>query len=137
MNRERKKFGEAEIIFGVLIFSAAELALFFITLTGVGVFLSAPLKTFSVFLIEWWAWAKGAAFGTLDTKRILKYIGNVLPLATLITFLVSVYHHNHPEMLGAVQKLGKMNVSRLKEVKQAKGTVAAVKEARTMYRKTT
>lgn len=126
MGKERKKFNEVEIILGTFIFLIIEFLLFI----GVGLF----LKPFSVFIIEWWAWTKGAPWEPLGTKRLLKYIGNVLPLATLITFFVSVYLHNHPEKFGVVQKLGKLNVKSLKNVKAAKGTVAAAKEGYRQYR---
>ena len=129
MAQERKKFGEVEVILGTFVFLIVELLLFL----GIGLF----LKPASVFFVEWWAWTKGAPFGTLNAKRIGKYIANILPLATLITFWVSVYMHNHPEKFGALQaakKPGKPGVKKLKEAKQAKGTVAAVKEARTQYR---
>ena len=134
----KPKFSFIEILLGSVVALLIDIVSFFADfLAGVGGFV---VQTLSWLLFTFWFMLKGAtATANLIRRFLVPIVVQVVPFVPtqMFTFLVSVYMENHPEKFGLVTtavSLGKMNVSKLKEVKQAQGTVAAVKEARTMYR---
>jgi hypothetical protein len=113
-----------------------------IDLTGVGLAVAPFLQGFALFCVRWWFKMKGDPNALqLNVKQVVRYLSNVLPLVPTVTivFLIDAYVHNHPEKfktLQTVSALGKADISlaKLKDIKEAKGTVAAAREVYKQYR---
>lgn len=103
MNKEYKKFKESELITGGLACLFLDLGCIVIDLTGVGIALSVTAKTFALGLIDWWIWDKGGGIPKIG-KQVGKYFANFLPLATVITFFVLTFMHNHPKLTAVAGK---------------------------------
>lgn len=73
-------------------------------LTVAGAPIAAVLKTGAKFGIDEWVKRKGGTGTSAIGKQIATYLTNLIPLATLILFIVSVYSHNHPKPVGAIEK---------------------------------
>lgn len=132
------KFNLVEVIFGSLIALTIDIvSIFADLLAGVGGFV---VQSLSWLLFTFWFTMKGAtATATLIRRFLVPIATQIIPFVPtqIFTFLVSVYMENHPEKFGLVTTaatLSKMDLKKLKNVKQAEGTFAAAKEARTMYR---
>lgn len=132
------KFNLVEVILGSMIALIIDIVSIFADVAaGVGGFV---VQTLSWLLFTLWFHFKGASATANLVRRFLVPIAvQIIPVipTQIFTFLVSVYMENHPEKFGYVTTgvaLAKMDVKKLKNVKQAQGTFAAAKEARTMYR---
>ncbi|MFH0806643.1 MAG: hypothetical protein V1885_02890 [Candidatus Brennerbacteria bacterium] len=132
------KFNLVEIIFGSMIALLIDIVSAFADLlAGVGGFV---IQSLSWLLFTLWFQLKGATASANLVRRFLVPIATqIIPFVPtqIFTFLASVYMENHPEKFGLVTTavtLGKMDVKKLKDVKETRGTFAAAKEARTMYR---
>ena len=132
------KFSLVEIILGSIVALIIDVVSAFADLLArVGGFV---IQTLSWLLFTLWFTLKGATATANLVRRFLVPIGaQLVPFipTQIFTFLVSTYMENRPEKFGLVTTavaLGKMDVKKLKNVKETEGTFAAAKEARTMYR---
>lgn len=133
------KFNLVEVVFGSLIA---------LTIDVVSAFADVPTAGIGGFVIQVLTWLlftlvfyfKGATVTASLVRRFLVPIAvaliPVIP-TQIFVFLVSVYMENHPEKFGLVTTavaLGKMDVKKIKQVKEAGGKIAGAKEAIQQYR---
>ncbi len=98
MEQENNKFNEAEIVIGCMFVGGVDVVCLLIELTGIGVFISAPLQSFVTFGLWWWFKSKGGERGGNLGKQIAKYFANVLPMANFVAFIIQVIIHNNPKV---------------------------------------
>jgi hypothetical protein len=72
-------------------------------------------------------------------RQIAKYAANLLPFLPTLTpvFFIEAYIHNHPEKFALAAKImaaGSIDVKKLKDIKEAKGSFAAAREAGRQFR---
>lgn len=134
----KPKFNLVEIILGSTIALLIDfVSIFADLLAGVGGFV---IQTLSWLLFTLWFQLKGAtATANLVRRFLVPIAAQIIPFVPtqIFTFAASVYMENHPEKFGLVTSavsLSKMDVKKLKNVKETGGALAAAKEARTMYR---
>ena len=135
---EKPKFNLVEILFGSLVALVIDIVSAIADVAaGIGGFF---IQSLTWLLFTLWFTLKGATATANLVRRFLVPIGvQIIPVlpTQIFTFLVSVYMENHPEKFSLVTtavSVSKMDVKKIKEVKETKGTFAAVKETRTQYR---
>lgn len=134
------KFNLVEVILGSLVAIVIDIVSAFAdAAAGIGGFI---VQSLSWLLFTLYFYLKGATVTANLTRRFLVPIAvQLVPVipTQIFTFLVSVYMENHPEKFGRVTAgaaLATMDIKKLQQVKQTQGTLAAAREARTMYRAT-
>ncbi len=132
------KFNLIEIILGSMVALLIDIvSIFADLLAGVGGFI---VQSLSWLLFTLWFHLKGAkATASLVRRFLIPIAVQIVPVipTQIFTFLVSVYMENHPEKFGYVTtavSLAKMDIKKLKNIKEAEGTMASIKEGRTQYR---
>jgi hypothetical protein len=141
MNEEHKKYNEAELIVGGLIFFALDGICFALDWTGAGAFITPIIQSAGTFAMNVVALLKGDKNALKLGRQLVKYAINFLPfLPTLTTvFFIEAYIHNHPEKFALATKVmaagsAALNVKKLKDIKEAKGSFAAAREAGRQFR---
>ena len=139
------KITESEtLVFTLLLVLPVDIMGFFIDWTGIGLIFVPFIKGAASAITYFFFKGKGGGAGASKqaAKLFGKYIGvNAIPLwpTTTTLFLLDVYMHNHPEKFKAVNAVGALgkadiNVTKLKEIRETKGTLAAAREVHKQYR---
>lgn len=143
MENRHTEFSAIEMGIGLFFLAIpVDLLCLVIDMTGVGLAVAPFLQIIAVFSIRWWLKMKGDPNALrFDGKQVTRLLSNILPFVPTVTiiFLLDVYVHNHPEKFKALQAVGSLgstdiSVQKLKNIRETKGTVAAVREVRKQYK---
>ena len=107
MADEVKKFNEAEIVIGTLLFGSVDGVCILIDFTGAGLVISPILQSGAMLGASLWVWSKGNKGAFKIGKQLAKNASNFLPIIPTVAtvFLLETYMHNNPKKLGVVGKV--------------------------------
>jgi len=145
MENEDNKVSMVEMVLWLLLFTIPVDAISAILdTTGVGAAIMPFFQGGMMFVMRAWFYSSkhDADAMKINGKQLTRLVSNLLPWIPTVTivFLIDAYMHNHPNkavQFASAAASGKINTGKIASVREAKGTVAAMREARSQYRATT
>ena len=101
------RVSESEIIIGSMFALLVWITGLILELFGIGLVLSPIIESFFTFGTWLFFKAKNDPYADKLGANLIQYLANAIPFipSVLISFLVKVYIHNHPEKFAAFEKL--------------------------------